>query len=249
MSTIQHDLNSVEQHSNEQHPSSLPPSYEEEMYLPPYEEAVLNMVPRYPSRIILDEMFVRGIMRATDDALGKTMAAGNAPSVREFGIEQTLVYLTAIYPITHPIVERFLLENRTHLMVRGGSRIEGLNTEDTNELQAYFDEAMVAETEKDMEIEWSEIDPIEDEDIFWVDDGNSEDEYEDEDDDEDDDEDMDMDITSDDSDDFEEDMDCTSDNLDDLDEDMDCTSDNLNDLDEDMDCTSDDLGPLLTSQK
>ncbi|TEY50409.1 hypothetical protein BOTCAL_0277g00070 [Botryotinia calthae] len=122
MSMASPNVISMEQHLTVLHQvvqSANPPSYEEEIHLPSYEEATRDLPPRFPVSVLKLEQVIKHLCSSGDLAVAQVLRIGENVLDLDVNIEQTLIHACAIFPITHEIFTPYLRENRVYLCMRG----------------------------------------------------------------------------------------------------------------------------------
>ncbi|KAF7932645.1 uncharacterized protein EAE98_003944 [Botrytis deweyae] len=99
--------------------SSTPPSYEEEMHLPSYEEAIRDQVPEFPASSLRLERRIKFMCSYADAQVEQRLQSGQDVLDLDIGIEQRLIHACAIYPVTRQIFQRYIHKHRIYLMLAG----------------------------------------------------------------------------------------------------------------------------------
>ncbi|KAF5869716.1 uncharacterized protein Bfra_010916 [Botrytis fragariae] len=122
MSMSLQNVASTEQHSdglNQAIQSPSPPSYEEEVYLPSYEEAISDRVPDFPASALKLEGVIKFMCSPGDYLVEQALQLGEDVLDLDIEVEQNLIYACAIYPITREIFTPYIQEHRIHLFLAG----------------------------------------------------------------------------------------------------------------------------------
>ncbi|THV53272.1 hypothetical protein BGAL_0055g00310 [Botrytis galanthina] len=122
MSMALQNVTSTEQHSdtlNEAIQSPIPPSYEEEMCLPSYEEAISDQVPEFPTSTLILERDIKFICSYSDALVEQRLRLGQDVVDMEIGIEQMLIHACCIYPVTLELFRGFIHKHRVYLILAG----------------------------------------------------------------------------------------------------------------------------------
>ncbi|TGO18049.1 hypothetical protein BPAE_0397g00050 [Botrytis paeoniae] len=122
MSMALQNVASTEQHSdslNQAIQSPTPPSYEEEIYLPSYEEAISDRVPDFPASALRLEGVIKFMCSLGDYLVEQALRLGEDVLDLDIEVEQNLIYGCAIYPITREIFTSYIQEHRVHLCLAG----------------------------------------------------------------------------------------------------------------------------------
>ncbi|TGO32295.1 hypothetical protein BHYA_0331g00130 [Botrytis hyacinthi] len=122
MSMTLQNVASTEQHSNvlnEAIQSSTPPSYEEEMYLPSYEQAISDQVPEFPASSLQLERRIKFMCSYADALVEQAFQSGDDVLDLDIVIEQRLIHACAIYPVTRELFQRYLHKHRVYLILAG----------------------------------------------------------------------------------------------------------------------------------
>ncbi|TGO45950.1 hypothetical protein BCON_0354g00130 [Botryotinia convoluta] len=122
MSMALQNVASTEQHSdglNRAIQSPTPPSYEEEMYLPSYEEAISDLVPDFPASVLQLEGVIKFMCSLGEYLVEQALRLGEDVLDLDIEVEQNLIYGCAIYPITREIFTPYIQEHRVHLCLAG----------------------------------------------------------------------------------------------------------------------------------
>ncbi|KAF7918150.1 uncharacterized protein EAE97_011921 [Botrytis byssoidea] len=155
---------STEQHSdvlNEAIQSPTPPSYEEEMYLPNYEEALSDQVPGFPASSLILERDIKFMCSYADALVEQRIQLGQDVLALDIGIEQTLIHACAIYPVTLELFQGYIHQHRVYLILagyqwarvlRGNEDIEwGVEREEVTDDEIAFDADDETDDETDYE--------------------------------------------------------------------------------------------------
>ncbi|KAF7946371.1 hypothetical protein EAE96_009369 [Botrytis aclada] len=116
------NVTAAEQHSdvlNEAVQSPAPPSYEEEMSLPSYEEAISDLVPEFPAAALQIEAYIKLVCTPGDSLVEQALESGEDVLSLNIEVEQNLIHACAIYPITSRRFRPYITEHRVHLFMAG----------------------------------------------------------------------------------------------------------------------------------
>ncbi|TGO65573.1 hypothetical protein BOTNAR_0077g00160 [Botryotinia narcissicola] len=182
MSMTLQKVASTEQHSNdlkEAIQSQTPPSYEEEMYLPNYEEALSDQVPRFPASSLTLERDIKFMCSYADALVEQRIQLGQDVLALDIGIEQTLIHACAIYPVTDELFQGYIYQHRVYLLLagyqwarvlRGNEDIEwGVEREEVTDDEIAFDTDDETDEESDDETDDETDDEIDDETDYETD--------------------------------------------------------------------------------
>ncbi|EMR87005.1 hypothetical protein BcDW1_4411 [Botrytis cinerea BcDW1] len=98
--------------------SANPPSYEEEIHLPSYEEAILDRPPAFPVDVLKYEQGIKDMCSMADLEVERALRMPASVLDLDINVEQNLIYACATLPVTPENFAPYLGKHMVYLYLR-----------------------------------------------------------------------------------------------------------------------------------